>query len=69
MVYTTLEKKIHDLPEEYLDEVADFVEYILFKARKKENDIETGKSSAYFGCLNKAMDVLKIQKEMRDEWN
>ena len=36
---------------------------------KKENDIEIGNSSVYFGFLNKVMDGLKIQKKMSDEWN
>ena len=31
MTYRTLERRIQEVPEEYLNEIADYVEYILYK--------------------------------------
>lgn len=67
MLYTTLEKQIHSVPEEYLDEVAEFIDYILFKVNKDKNVSVINNTSEYFGCIERKIDGLQIQRSMRDE--
>ena len=68
MSYVTIEKQIQSVPEEYLEEVSMYIDYVLFKAGKKKE--KTAKStSAFFGCIKRPMDGLEIQRSMRNEWN
>ena len=68
MSYATIEKQIKAVPAEYLDEIADYIDYVLFKAnnRKKANSNNTSK---YFGCITEPIDGLTAQRGMRDEWD
>ena len=38
MSYSTVEKQIHSVPEEYMDEVADFLDYLMYKIKRKEDN-------------------------------
>ena len=69
MSYTTVEKQIHSVPEEYLDEVAEFIDYVLFKANKKKAADTPNDTSEYFGSITRPIDGLKVQRGMRDEWD
>lgn len=68
MTYDTVEKQIHSVPEEYLSEIAEFIDYILFKAEKNKI-ANSSKTGAYFGCLNNPIDGMEFQRNVRDEWN
>lgn len=37
MPYTVLESKLKEIPEQYIPEIADFIDYIQFKARQYES--------------------------------
>lgn len=68
MSYATIEKQIKAVPAEYLDEISEYIDYILFKANNKKT-MKANDSVTYFGCLKKSVDGLSIQRDMRDEWN
>lgn len=69
MSYTTVEKQIHSVPEEYLDEIAEFIDYVLFKVNKKEEADTTNDTSGYFGSIPRTIEGLEVQRGMRDEWD
>lgn len=68
MSYATIEKQIRAVPVEYLDEISDYIDYILFKANHSEKT-GTKNTSQYFGCITKQVDGLAVQRGMRDEWD
>jgi len=68
MSYTTIEKRIQSVPEEYLDEIAEYIDYVLFKAHKKKKD-KTPDTSEFFGCFTRPVDGLEIQRSLRNEWD
>ena len=65
MTYSAIESQIRSLPEEYLDEVSDYIEYILFKANK--NKVRSKNSSSYFGSIGNSVDGLEFQRNIRNE--
>ena len=68
MSYTVLEKQLQSLPEEYYEEVSQFVEYLMFrqeKGRKKNNHFESEK---FFGSIKDLPDGMMVQEAMRNEW-
>ena len=66
--YTTIKDRIQAVPEEYLDEVADYIDYVLYKVSRRKADI-TNDTSRFFGCLAKPVDGLEIQRSLRNEWD
>jgi len=68
MSYVSIEKQIQSVPEEYLDEVSMYIDYVLFKAGKKKEKAAQN-TSAFFGCIKRPMDGMEIQRSMRNEWN
>ena len=68
MSYVTIKKQIQSVPEEYLDEVSEYIDYILFKVSKKKKEVSDNTSS-YFGCLKRPIDGMEVQRSMRNEWN
>ena len=69
MTYSTVEKQIRSVPEEYLDEIAEFADYVLYKARRKQNLSSMEDTSVFFGCITRPIDGLAVQRNMRDEWD
>ena len=66
MSYSTVEKQIHSVPEEYMDEVADFLDYLMYKIKRKEDKQHT---SSFFGSITRPIDGLSVQRSTRDEWD
>ena len=69
MTYATVEKLIQSVPEEYLEEISDYIGYILFKVDRDKEKNKNNSIARFFGCIEESIDGLAIQKEMRDEWN
>ena len=73
MSYEALQARILSLPEKYLDEVAEYIDFLLFRyerfgdkdseERKERNDL-----SAFFGSMVLRSDPISIQEGMRNEW-
>ena len=64
-----LEKQIRSLPEEYLDEVSHYIEYVLFRIRTKDKTDQKHDLRSYFGVLKNLPDGMSFQKEVRNEWD
>ncbi|MBQ9069561.1 MAG: DUF2281 domain-containing protein [Eggerthellaceae bacterium] len=69
MTYATLEKQLKLLPEECMDEVSSFVDYLLFRQGSKSTAETHGNLAKHFGALKGLKDGLAVQKGMRSEWN
>ena len=68
MSYSTVEERIHSIPEEYLDDIAEYIDFIIFKA-KMRNEAKARRISGYFGSISRPMNGIEIQRSMRNEWN
>ena len=73
MTYATLERRIRRLPEEYLEDISSYVDFLLFKDGERKR--EPGRSqderglSVHFGALAGLADGMGMQKVARDEWD
>ena len=66
MSYATIEEQLRSLPEEYLDEISSYIEFIIFKHQMKEK--KKPDLSEYFGSVSTLSDGMDIQRSLRDEW-
>ena len=69
MSYDMLERQIRMLPEECLEDVSRYIEFVFFKLQKHEETEWEQDMSSYFGSLKSLPDGLKVQRGLRDEWN
>ena len=69
MTYASLTKKIKSLPEECLDEIDNYIDFVLFKAKKNSKTRPNKNMEKYFGAVSVKEDGLAFQKDIRDEWN
>ena len=60
-MYETLFEQIKTVPQEYLADIENYVQYILYRYKQNVEKHSQQDLSKYFGSI-------KI-KEMRDEWN
>ena len=67
MTHTTVEKQIQMVPEEYLDEISAFIDYVIYKANRSKRP--STNTSECFGSINRFIDGLDFQRNSRDEWN
>ena len=71
MTYTKLEEKLRALPEECLEEVSQYVEFVLFKYEKeKKNENSKNENSkntyTFFGSIKSLPDGMDLQRRVRD---
>ncbi len=69
MSYDTLERQIRMLPEEYLEDVSRYIEFVIFKLQKSEGTKPVQDMDTYFGVLKNMPDGLELQRRIRDEWD
>ena len=69
MSHATLEKQIQSLPEDCLDEVAHYIEYVLFRRKVRTETDQSADLSEFFGSVTGLADGMDFQRKMRDEWN
>ena len=69
MSYATLEFQLKLLPEDCLDEVAKYVDFILFRRNKTKTQTEKTDLSQFFGSIKNLPDGLEMQRSMRDGWD
>ena len=67
MTHTTVEKQIQMVPEEYLDEISAFIDYVIYKANRSKRS--SSNASECFGSITSFIDGLDFQRNSRDEWN
>ena len=70
MSYEAVLEQVKTDPEACLDEISNYIEYVVYRYTKQEQQKPKpkGNLSKYFGLMDLG-DGLAIQKEMRDEWN
>lgn len=69
MTRSSIIKKIRSLPEECLDEIDNYIDFVLFKAKKNSKTRPNKNMEKYFGAVSVKEDGLAFQKDIRDEWN
>ena len=69
MSYDTLEKQIRMLPEECLEDVSQYIEFVIFKLQRREETEQSQDMSCYFGILKNWPDGIEVQRRLRDEWD
>ena len=69
MSYDTLERQIRMLPEDCLEEVSQYIEFIVYRMQMRKEKDQPHDMSAYFGILKDMPDGLEAQRRLRDEWN
>jgi hypothetical protein len=69
MSYAMLEKQLQSLPEEYYDEVSQYIEYLLFRQSRESRKNSSSVNNSFFGSIKTLPDGMAIQEAMRDEWS
>ena len=69
MSRVTLEKQIQSLPEDCLDEVANYIEYVLFRQKAKKKADQSTDLTEFFGSITGLADGMDFQRTARDEWD
>ena len=69
IVYEILFEQIKTVPQEYLADIENYVEYILYRNKKNVKNASPHDLSRHFGSIKIQHDALAMQKEMRNEWN
>ena len=70
--YEALFQCIKTVPTQYLDEIFNYVNFILYRNSHPEPQNKATQSSGleeFYGCMDFDGDPLEIQKRMRNEWN
>ncbi|MBR1497934.1 MAG: hypothetical protein IJ617_09930 [Oscillospiraceae bacterium] len=69
MDYTAIQNKLRCVPENYLPEIDEFIDFLLFRAEQSQEAPGKPDFSKYYGSIKSLGDGLEIQRKMRDEWN
>ena len=69
MSYDTVIGQIKALPQECLNDVENYIQFVLYRRSRNAKQNKTPNLSNYFGSVTFNKDALAIQKEMRDEWD
>ena len=74
MTYAMLEEKLKYMPEECLEKMMEYADFVLYQYEKKQQSLieeeqsEKGNLAEFFGTMDLG-DGLELQKRWRDEWN
>ncbi len=66
MTHASLADKIKLLPEDCLDEIDNYIDYVLFKTQNKKEKTSSNNISKYFGSISIKEDGLAILRGMND---
>ena len=69
MSYDTLEKQIRMLPEDCLDDVSHYIEFIIYRLQLRDKKQQAPDLSEFFGIINNLPDGLESQRRLRNEWD
>ena len=69
MSYDSMVEQIKAVPQEYLEEIENYIQFVLYRYTLSGKSNKNKNLSKYFGTVNFQKDGLSIQKEMRNEWN
>ena len=68
MSHATLERQIQSLPEDCLDEVSRYIEYVMFRWSSRNESEQDQDLSPYYGSITSLADGMELQRRARDEW-
>ena len=69
MSYDSMVEQIKSVPQECLEEIENYIQFVLYRYALTEKNNKNKNLSKYFGAVDFNKDGLSIQKEMRNEWN
>ena len=69
MSYDSMVEQIKSVPQECLEVIENYIQYILYRHSIASATTQNKDLSKYFGSVNFPQDGLSIQKEIRNEWN
>ena len=69
MSYDSMVEQIKSVPQECLEEIENYIQYILYRHSIVTTTTKNKDLSKYFCSVNFPQDCLSIQKEIRNEWN
>ena len=69
MAYELLVEQIKSVPKECLEDIGNYIEFVLYKYNQSVKEDKSNDLSKHFGSVKFHRDAMEIQKEMRDEWN
>ena len=69
MSYDTMVEQIKAVPQECLEEIENYIQFVLYRYTLTSKTEKTKDLSQYFGSVRFKKDGLFIQKEIRNEWN
>ena len=69
MSYEAVMERVKEVPEEYLDEVTDMIDFVIYRHGHNRKKIEKGNLAQFFGTMKFDGDPLEIQRQLRNEWN
>ena len=69
MSYDTLEKQIRMLPEDCLDDVSHYIEFLIYRLQLRSKKQQAPDLSEFYGILKNMPDGLEAQRELRNEWD
>ena len=69
MSYDTMVEQIKSVPQECLEEIENYIQFVLYRYALTVKSNKEKNLSKHFGTVNFHKDGLSIQKEMRNEWN
>ena len=74
MTYTMREEKLKSMPEECLEKMMEYADFVLYQYEKKQQSLteeeqpKKGNLAEFLGTMDLG-DGLELQKRWRDEWN
>ena len=69
MSYDSMVEQIRAVPQECLEEIENYIQFVLYRHALSLNNSKDKNLAKYFGSVDFKKDGLSIQKEMRNEWN
>lgn len=67
MSYAIAAQKLRELPEESLDELIEYIDFLQFRGKKAAERTSGSGFSRFFGTVKTLDDGMEIQRRMRDE--
>ena len=69
MSYDSMVEQIKTVPQECLEEIENYIQFVLYRYALTSKTEQKKDLSKYFGSVNFKKDELSIRKEMRNERN
>ena len=69
MTLPMLERQLCSLPEEYYEEVSQYIEYLMVRQEYRKKSRPSPVDISYFGSLKNLPAGMDLQRSARNEWN